>query len=187
MSKSFEEMNKSELQKVAELYKVTEAIEEMAKEEALAADKPAPKVPTNETYIKVLNAYKEKRNEDAPKPGKKVKKPIGELRKEVAMQKELVTVTDHNNNQTTDEELTDLLIPVRWGNKRGRYTDHIPVHGNPTHVRAGALDIIKAATMTSNQKNKSSRKERFKITSEKPLTEVELEALAEAQVSRKVR
>jgi len=194
MSKTFEEMTKAELQKAAELYKVTEKVEELSKEEAIAADKPVPKVPTNETYIKVLNAFKDEKDEEVgmkAEEGEPVRnkpaKSAAQVRKDFAMTKENVTVTDHNNNQTTDEELEDLLIPVRWGNKSGRYTDHIPVHGQPTHVRAGALDILKQATMTLNQKNKSGRRERFKISAETPFTEADLTALAEKQESRKVR
>jgi len=194
MSKTFEEMTKAELQKAAELYKVTEKVEELSKEEAIAADKPVPKVPTNETYIKVLNALKDEKDEEVgmkAEEGEPVRnkpaKSAAQVRKDFAMTKENVTVTDHNNNQTTDEELEDLLIPVRWGNKSGRYTDHIPVHGQPTHVRAGALDILKQATMTLNQKNKSGRRERFKISAETPFTEADLTALAEKQESRKVR
>ena len=197
MSKTFEEMNKAELQEVAELYKVTEKVMEVAKEDAIEAGKAVPKVPNNDTYIKVLNEYKDNRNEDAPAPQKKGGK-VGNsisssgkdataLKKDYATEKVNVTITDHNTNVSTDEELEDLLIPVRWGNKQGRYTDHIPVHGNPTHVRQGAIDILKTARMTVNQTNKTGARTRFKVMEEAPMTEADLTALAEAQASRKVR
>jgi len=196
MSKTFEEMTKAELQDVAKLYKLEDKIREVADAEAKEAGKQVPKVPNNDVYIKVLNAFKDERAEGMPKPAKdgevgnefsSAGKTMKQVKKDYATSKQRVTVTDHNSNTSTEEELTDRLIPVRWGNKSGRYTDHIPVHGEPTHVRQGAIDVLRDAKMTLNQKNKSGLRNRFKVTEETPVTEAELALQAEQQASRKAR
>ncbi len=203
MDKSFEEMSKAELQKVAKLYKVEDEAIALSKKEAEEAGNGVPKVPTNAQYITVLEAFKEGRADEAaaegiPVVGKKGTGKVGnahssagktmkQVKKDHDMTKERIQVTDNNNNQTTEEEDEALLTRVSWGNKQGRFHDHVSAQGNVGFVRAGVIPVLKQASMPINQKNKVGSKKRFTIAATTPVTETELAELADLQADKKTR
>ena len=181
--KAYEDMTKTELQKTAAIYKVEDKVLARAKEEAIEAKKPVPKVPTNDTYIAVLNEHAEANpiEDEESEVGNSVSSSgenLEEIQKRHMQTKVRVTITDHDTNTSTEEELEDRVISIRYGNKRGRFTDHIPVHGNPTHVRQAALDALKNVKATVNKAKSSSVRERFKIAEAPPVTQEELDAEA---------
>ncbi len=199
--KSFEEMTKAELQKVAKLYKVEDKVSELAKKEAEENGASVPKVPTNAQYITVLEGFKDERTEEATaegipvagKPGKvgnahsSAGKTIKQVKADEAKTKERVEIVDHNNNQTTEEEDEAILVRVSYGNKQGRKHVHVPPRGNASFVQAGAIPVLEQASMPVNLKNKSGSKKRFAVSRTTPVTEAELSQLADEQAAKKVR
>ncbi len=176
MSKEFKDMTKTELQKVAELYKVEDQVVALAIEEAKEAGKAVPKVPTNDTYINVLEAYKADREERVDESEKKAPGKIGNafsssgdtmiaVKKRYASSKVACIVTDHDNTVSQEEEVEGMTIPVRWGNKQGKFVDTIALHGKMQYVRQGAIDSIQSIKIPTNLKGSSERtKNRFTVT-----------------------
>lgn len=194
MSKTFEEMTKAELQKVAELYKVTDEINDKSKADAIAAEKPVPKVPSNDTYIAVLNAFKDKKAEDNPTDTNtgttgNVVSSAGEtievVKRRFARSKIPCIVTDHDNTRSTEEEIEGLTTPVRWGNKQGKRVSHIALHGRMQYVEQGAIDAMKYIKMPTNTKTKSTRtKLRFSVSLTEGWTEAQIEAKIQEQKTK---
>jgi len=184
MSKTFEEMNKAELQEVAELYKLTDAV----KEEAEKQGKNVSKIPNN-IYVDILNAFKEskadtdgetkKATEQVGNGTSSAGEPIEVVKRRYARSKGMYIVTDHDNTSSTEEELEGMVVPIRWGNKQGKVVTSIALHGRPQYVPQGAIDAMAHIKIPTNTKNKSTRtKQRFQV--------VEVDGWTQEQIDTKI-
>jgi hypothetical protein len=189
MGKTFEEMNKKELVASAVLYGVDKEVEELNVSRAEEAGRTPNKLPANDLYIEVLNRVLNSRKvENAKSIGSKVSssgKDIIDIKAGYKQTKVRVEITDHDNNTSTEEELDDKVIAIRWGNKGGRYTDFVPSGGRPTHVRQGAIDILKGSVSPVNKAKEVGTKKRFAVADIEPMTQAELDIQAEQKASKK--
>jgi hypothetical protein len=140
-------------------------------------------------YVEVLNEVLEERKTNPTEAvGSKVSssgKDIATVRADYKQTKVRVVITDHDNNTSTEEELDNRVIPIRWGNKNGRFTDFVAPNGKKTHVRQGAIDILKDAVSPVNKTKSVEKKKRFAVTDVEPLTQEELERQAMEKASLK--
>ncbi len=183
MSKTFEEMKKSELQKATELYGLEDQVEELSKELSIKADKPVPNVPNNDVYVTVLNAYKDSKAEASvgevktEKVGEPVKKPIADVIRRYARSKVMVIVTDHDNTKATEEELEGMVVPIRWGNRMGKVTQYVAMHGRPQYLMQGTIDNMSTILIPTNNPESSTRtRKRFSIVEVAGWTQDQLDA-----------
>ncbi len=181
MSKSFDEMSKKELQTAAEFYKVTDKVIALSKEKAEADGKATPKVPTNETYIEVLEGLKSERakdpeviaevddNEEEPtKVGNahsSAGKSYAEMTRDFLHTKVPVIITDHDSSTSTEEEIEGKIVNISWGNKRGKETARIALNTSDIqYVKEGALRAMRDVMIPVNLRDKTTRnKRRFGI------------------------
>jgi hypothetical protein len=116
---------------------------------------------------------------------KRKPKSLATLQKLELFSKERVVVRDMQETQTKDE-----LISVSWGNRLiGMQTDWVDLSGNPQYVRVGALNNLKDATMSVQEPKPGGgvsmvNKKRFVIVPVEPLTQKELDELANQQRMR---
>jgi len=193
--KTFTDMTKKELQEVAKLYKLENRIEDLSIQKAKDAEEQVPKVPTNATYVEVLEAYKAEKAIDAPKAGDAPRKignecsssgkSIVQVKRDYMNTKIPVIVTDNDNSSSTEEEIEGKIVQISWGNKRGKETSRIALNAGTQNIKEGAIRAMRNIKIPVNTKTKSTRtKKRFGIEPGVPLTEEGLEALKEIQKSK---
>ena len=187
--KTFTDMTKKELQEVAKLYKLENRIEDLSIQKAKEAEEQVPKVPTNATYVEVLEAYKAEKAIDAPKVDAKIGndcsssgKSITQVKYDFMHTKIPVIVTDNDNSSSTEEEIEGKIVQISCGNKRGKGTYRIALNAGTQNVPEVAIRAMRNIKIPVNTKTKSTRtKKRFGIEPGVPLTEEGLEALKEMQ------
>lgn len=189
MSTQFNDMTNSELKEAC----VDFGLEVKAKN---------PSKPNKGEYLEALVEFKAKQDkihgiepevekEEETKPETKKDTPKrkpqskAQLLKLALFMKTRVIVRDMQESQTKDE-----MISVSWGNRLiGRQTDWVDLSGEPQYVRQGAINNLKEATMVAHVSKPNGgasqiRKNRFVIVEVEPLTEKELEELANQQRMR---
>ncbi len=158
MSKTFEQMNKTELVEAIAFLKLEGKVTELAKN----SDKP-----TNLEYVKVLEAYKEaqdKVNKDVAKKMSKDKSTASNEKFDAPVTKEVsnqnmsedlfttipVIITDHDTNQSVEDDNELRTVSITWGNPViGMYTVNVPLHGRMTYLSKGAVIRLKRMSMAT--------------------------------------
>lgn len=187
-TKKFENMTKPELLKAIKSLKLQDKVDELGKDEDSLI---------NADYVKVLNDFKDKQDEinganteDSDEDSKVVAPGLPKTRQEKIelaakynMTKTRVVVTDHDNTQSTDEDILRRGIKISWGNKftLGQ-TDTVFMHGEPQYVRNGALSAMETMLIPTNSKDKSTRsKKRFSIVEVEGWSQEKIDELKEQQ------
>ena len=178
MSKSFTDMNKKELQVAAEFYGVADEIAELSKKQAIADKKAVPKVPTDETYIEVLEALKAERAEDPEviaeaddseptvigNAHSSAGKTIAQVREDYSNTKVEVLITDHDTSTSTEEEIEGKVVNISIGNKRGRTTVRVPLNAGKQYLPERTIALMREIMIPVNLKGSTARtKRRFGI------------------------
>lgn len=205
MAKTFDKMNKTELEAAAKAYKV----EDQVKAEA-AANERVNGVPTNLDYVTVLEAYKAKQEEANPDQATAQKVDEAKVESGEAPTAEIdpkstneearatktedlhtlipVIVTDHETNVTIDEDSEARLIQVTYGNPIiGMTTVGVAKHGNVQNLPKGAVIRLKRIPLATNTQDAAGKpkahrgNKRFSVAEVKGMTAAEFEALGEAQ------
>ena len=195
-TKAYEKMTKPELEEASKFFKLNDRVEELAKENERQDG-----VATKADYIQALNEFKEKQEETN---GKESEDEIGgetgssnkskeQLVVDDLTRKVMVIVHDHNNTQTTEEDLEGMVYAQGWGNMLTcGYSDSIAMHGRPQYVHRGAIlameTILIPTTFKDNDgKEKPSRtKKRFAITEVDGWTQDQLDSHAKEQKLKKI-
>lgn len=187
-TKKFENMTKPELLKAIKSLKLQDKVDELGKDEDSLI---------NADYVKVLNDFKDKQDEingvtesESKEDSKVVAPGLPKTRQEKIelaakynMTKTRVVVTDHDNTQSTDEDILRRGIKISWGNKftLGQ-TDTVFMHGEPQYVRNGALSAMETMLIPTNSKDKSTRsKKRFSIVEVEGWSQEKIDELKEQQ------
>lgn len=195
-TKSYEKMTKPELEEASKFFKLNDRAKELAVENERQDG-----IPTKADYVQALNEFKDKQagsieikdeNEIGGETGSS-NKSKEQLVVDDLTRKVMVIVHDHNNTQTTEEDLEGMVYTQGWGNMlTGGYSDSIALHGRPQYVHRGAIlameSILIPTTFKDNEgKEKPSRtKKRFAITEQDGWTQDQLEAHAKAQKLKKI-
>ena len=199
MSKTFEDMTNTELAEVAEQYKLTDKVNELAAETAKAEGKQKPKNPNKDAYLKVLNEFKDSKTADAiadgaiapkDKDGKtkvgntysSAGKSVVEMKEDYRNSKGMYIITDHNNNQSVEEEEGGRVLALGYGNKLGKKTAYIQLDGAPQYIPQGAINALRLVTLPVNMKKTTSKdRKRFGIQPLDGWTQAQIDAKIEEQ------
>lgn len=182
MAKTFEEMTKAELAKVAETYGLTDKIAENAKD--------ANKI-TNAEYVTVLNEYKDAQDKTAPakvETKEANREELIQIRAEDLYRQIPVIVTDHDNSVEVKDDDGRRGIELYWGNSMGiGQTERFFNTGERQYLTRGLLKKMKRMTIPEFKKDKYgkeiavSTRKRFVITEVEGMTEDEITALGKKQ------
>lgn len=196
-TKSYEKMTKPELEEASKFFKLNDRVQELATDNERQDG-----LPTKADYIQALNEFKDKQaasvetDETEDEIGGETgssNKSKEQLVVDDLTRKVMVIVHDHNNTQTTEEDLEGMVYTQGWGNMlTGGYSDNIALHGRPQYVHRGAIlameDILIPTTFKDNEgKEKPSRtKKRFAITEVDGWTQDQLDSHAKEQKLKKI-
>ncbi len=166
MNKTFEQMNKTELEKAIGFFKLKNELRKEAKN---------PEKPTNVEYVRVLELFKAKQDkvnfevakeikEEVVTGSTKIDSPVTKAAKRQNMSDDLTTsvpviVTDHDTSLIIEDDNELRIIEISWGNPViGMFTTRIPLHGQMQYLPKGAIIRLKAIPMavhTNDENGKS--------------------------------
>ena len=207
MSKTFDKMNKTELE---------EAIKFLKLEDKAVTEAKDPKKITNAEYVKVLEAYKYEQDLANPEEAKSViadKVQVDNSKsgsetvvnpKATKAQEKMtmiedystmipVIVTDHDTTVSIEEDTEQRVVPIRWGNPViGMTTVNVAMHGRMQYLQKGAVIRLRKIPLASHVKDADGRetsnrdRKRFSVADTTGWSEAEFESHAKEQALKKI-
>lgn len=193
--KAYDKMNKNELLEAIKFFKLNDKANELA-----ILNERKDNIPTNADYVTILNEFKDyqaeiNKSDDAEVGGYtgSSNKSVEQLVIDDVERKVMVIVHDHNNTQTTEEDLEGLVYEQGWGNMlTSGITSRVALNGRPQYLQRGAIlaieEILIPTTFKDNEgkENPSRTKKRFVITEVEGWDEDKLKAHMKAQKLKQI-
>ncbi len=199
MVKTFDKMNKTELEAATKFLKLEDEVAKAAKD---------PDKITNAEYVTVLESFKEKQDKANPEEAQaiktaKVKSKAVTPRATKAEEKVTMTedyktmvpviITDHDTSIVVEEDEERRTVAIRWGNPViGMTTVNIPLHGRMQYVQKGAIVRLKKIPLASHIKDANGRetsnldRKRFSVADTTGWTPEMFASMRKAQQLKKV-
>ena len=200
-TKSFKQMNKEELIKAVESFRLMDKVIESAKDKENI---------TNAEYVTVLEAFKASQDEinsDTKEELEKIENKKGDELVDTGLKivvdpneraklKQIMykyIVTDHQNSVTIEDDDVTRTFPIQYGNlTTGPKNWNVGLHGNPQALPFSVAMKLEEVLMTVHTKDGQGNpivksQPRFRITKVDGFTQEEIDSLKRAQNTRKFK
>lgn len=200
-TKSFKQMNKEELIKAVNSFRLMDKVIESAKDKENI---------TNAEYVTVLEAFKASQDEinsDIKEELEKIENEKGDELVDTGLKivvdpneraklKQIMykyIVTDHQNSVTIEDDDVTRTFPIQYGNlTTGPKNWNVGLHGNPQALPFSVAMKLEEVLMTVHTKDGQGNpivksQPRFRITKVDGFTQEEIDSLKRAQNTRKFK